>query len=109
MFYEKRAYQVADVASAMDLAIKLGDYTWTTCQAFRLGPLLFVNDSTGPDGAQEYAVVKGGRSVESLTVSWMERAALLAEIEGLLDGSRGGDYGPAQVNTDHPAYCPRCA
>jgi hypothetical protein len=109
MFFEKRAYQVADVIDAADLATQLTDYTWTTCQAFRIGDLLFVNDSTGADGAQEYAVVRGGRLIESLTVSWMTKERLLSEIEGLLAGTMGGNYGATVVNTAHPKHCPRCA
>lgn len=60
--------------------------TWTLCTGWRVrhgADVLFIlNDSTGPDGAQEYAVValhsaglEPGRTdvrdIESLTVSWV--------------------------------------
>lgn len=56
----------------------LVEMTWCPCNGFRVGPYLFLNDSTSPDGAQEYAIVHEatGRQIESVTFSWMtaERA-----------------------------------
>lgn len=69
----------------------------TLCTGFRLrGPLgyfLFLNDSTGPDGAQEYAVLHLNEvrptgilatPIESLTVSWMSYEMLLGCIHAIL-------------------------
>ncbi len=77
MLHKKRAWHVAHVSGPEDLAEKLTQHTWTSDQGFELGGYLFLNDSTGPDGAQEYAVVKKPqnpgepyRQVESITFSW---------------------------------------
>ena len=61
--------------------------------------LLFLNDSFSEDGAQEYAVVRQGRQIEALTVSWMSRAELHNDVDWLLGGG-GEDYGPAVVRTE---------
>jgi hypothetical protein len=50
---------------------------------------LFLNDSFSEDGAQEYAVVRDGRQIESLTVSWMARAEAWADIDWLVHGGGG--------------------
>ena len=88
--HEKRRYRVVDVADAEALAKRLKELTWCSCDAFRVGGLVFANDSTSPDGAQEYAVVceETGAQVESLTVSWMSEGELRDAVEALLTGTR---------------------
>ena len=62
-----------------ELADKLTRFSWTGCTAWRCGEYVFVNDATGGDGGQEYAVLvrEGGPlfgrwfQVESWTASWM--------------------------------------
>ncbi len=56
MFHERRVWSVSPVASAEELAKKLTEMIWCCCNAFELGGYLWLNDSTCPDGAQEYAV-----------------------------------------------------
>jgi hypothetical protein len=71
---------------------------------------LFLNDSFSEDSAQEYAVVRDGRQIESLTVSWMSRAEAHNTIDAVLHGSEV-DYGPVSPTLedadDHT--CPLCA
>lgn len=80
MFHKNRVWHVSVVDSRDELAEMLSQYVYTPCAAFELEGVLFLNDSTGPDGAQEYAVVKciGGEyfQVESVTFGWcsVERA-----------------------------------
>ena len=75
MMHEKRVFQVR---SYEDLDALVADLyrcsSWTGCTGFLWNGLLFLNDSTGPDGAQEYAVVRERDmlQVESFTVSWMK-------------------------------------
>lgn len=69
MLHRGRVHTVTEVASAEELAAMLVERSWTLCTGFRHAGLLFLNDSTGPDGAQEYAVVRNGRQVESITFS----------------------------------------
>jgi hypothetical protein len=77
---------------------------------FSFEGLWFLNDSLSEDGAQEYAVVRGGRQIESITVSWMSRAEAHNTIDWLLRGG-GADYRPVSPTLD-PAedhHCPLCA
>jgi hypothetical protein len=78
MFHRGRTHRVAEIETAAELAERLVEHTWTLCTGFRHGGLLWLNDSTGPDGAQEFAVVREGRQIESITFSWCSRAEALA-------------------------------
>jgi hypothetical protein len=102
MFFENRVYQVIQVGTPDDLAQRLKEMTLCLCAAFQCGDLLLVNDSTSEDGAQEYAAIRGGRLIDSITVSWCQLGDLV-RILGELHARAGGDYGPAPVRLDHPA------
>jgi len=112
MMFPNRVYRVTDVSDVDELATKLTEYDWTTCTAFRLGDLLLVNDSTGADGAQEYAVVRNDRQIESLTVSWMDAARLKVLLDKLASDpeGEGENMGSVTIKTNHPAgSCSACA
>ena len=70
--HKNRSYQVSEIADLAVVVEKLTQYDWCGCNGFRWASLTLLNDATGGDGAQEYAVFKGGKQVESLTVSWMK-------------------------------------
>lgn len=88
MLFPRRRRVVTDIksvsleAGAKQLARKLTEMTWCGCNGFRLGDYLFLNDSTSPDGAQEYAVVHEPSMLqcESITFSWCSRAKALEYI-----------------------------
>ena len=90
MLHRNRIWTIADVVDAETLAEQLTQSTWCCCNGFRLGGYLFVNDATGPDGAQEYAALKPlGEDyvqVESLTFSWMTREKALDIIRRVIAG-----------------------
>lgn len=94
MLHPSRRFAVVDATGIEDLLEKLLEHTWCGCAGFRLGSLLFLNDSTGADGAQEYAVVHEPTmtQVESLTVSWMTHATLRAWLEARDDLLTGEAY-----------------
>jgi hypothetical protein len=75
MLHTHRTWAVADVATADELAEKLTSMTWCLCVGFRLDGVLFLNDATSENGAQEYAVVRecDHRQIESVTFSWIDR------------------------------------
>lgn len=119
MWHRNRRWQVAPVESVFLLARHLTEMTWVLCQGFQIrgSPYLFLNDSTSPDGAQEYAVVKREGDdlpqVESITFSWCHRF----EAERYIDKIRAGDYdhttldliGPARIESpDRHGHCPLC-
>ncbi len=110
MLHAHRRFSVADVATPEELAHKLAHRTWCGCNGFRLGSLLFLNDSTCADGAQEYAVIKDGQQIESITFSWMSEAEGLACIQELQAGTLGNDYdyGPCAPVIESPAVHGRC-
>jgi hypothetical protein len=110
MLHKNRRFVVVDVASPEELAEKLTQHTWCGCNGFRLGELLFLNDSTSPDGAQEYAVVRGGRQIESITFSWCTVAEALGHVRQLLDGTLGEDaLGAVSNRIESPAQHGTCA
>ena len=100
-------YGIAPYTDLTQLVTALCDQTWTTCQGFSWSGLLLLNDSFSADGAQEYAVIRGGRQIESLTVSWMTAADLATTLQDLAAGG-GGDYGPCHAVLESLAQHHRC-
>jgi len=114
MMHKIRRFQVGDVGSAEDLAEKLVEHTWCSCNGFRLGGYLFLNDSTSADGAQEYAVVRedGMIQIESVTFGWMKRPEALQTIREVLAGKYQQNYGWVGNKIETPVqhgYCGACA
>lgn len=89
MIHRKRRFLVTHVESAEELAEMLSEQTWTLCTAFEHRGLLFLNDSFSEDGAQEYAAVRAGEQIESITFSWCSPERALDLIQELLNG--GGE------------------
>jgi len=56
MFHDTRHWCVSQVESIDELVDKLGNYNWCCCSDFQINNVLWLNDATGEDGAQEYAV-----------------------------------------------------
>ena len=114
MIHANRVFQIVEeMTDIASLAESLTQHTWTLCTAFRLVtppdavPLLFLNDSFSENGAQEYAVIRNGRQVESITFSWCSRAEAHNHIDWLVQGG-GGDYGPVEAHLE-PADTHLCA
>ena len=110
MIHASRRFHLVEVDSVGQLVDDFVRCTWTLCTGFSLQGLLFLNDSFSEDGAQEYAVVRDGQQIESITVSWMSRAELHNTIDALLQGS-DVDYGPVHPRIDQAEdhHCPLCA
>lgn len=109
MLHRNRRHAITPVASLEELAEKLIEHTWTMCSGFSTGTLILLNDSTGPDGAQEYAVLRGGRQIESLTVSWMTHNVLIDVLRSL-DATGGNvDMGPCEPQPHPVGHCHACA
>lgn len=110
MIHTDKVFQVVDVATIEALTTDLTEHTWTRCTGFRLQGLLFLNDSFSEDGAQEYAIVRDGRQVESITFSWQSRAEVYSTIAWLIGGG-GDDYGAVKVTLEEPDahHCGLCA
>lgn len=112
MTHTGRTFRVIAVDSAADLAARLTSRVWAMCTAFALGDLVFANDAFGESEAQQYAVVRDGREIESITFSWITEADARGFIEEIVAGTLGGDYGAVDLRTDHPVEansCPLCA
>ena len=106
MLHANRRFGVITVQSVGELVENLTEHTWTLCTGFSLGEFLFLNDSFSEDGAQEYAMVRDGRQIESLTFSWMSRAEAWSDVDWLVRGG-GGDYGAIDAVTE-PIEGHRC-
>jgi hypothetical protein len=117
MMHGKRHWQVAELETPDELASKLTEYDWTGCTGFRLAGsrLVYLNDSTSADGAQEYGVVvaESGRQVESVTFGWMKKEEALETIrqyEGEIPNFDLGTVDPRQFAADaHRGPCCLCA
>ena len=108
MLHHHRRFAVTVVPSMEELTEKLTEHTWTLCTCFEYQGLLLANDSFSEDGAQEYAVYREGREIESLTVSWMTHERLQKVIESLLQGTYEA-YGPVAPLHTEPASEHRCS
>ena len=115
MLHTRRIWTIGYVDSEEELAAKLVNHTWCTCNGFRLNGYLFLNDATCPDGAQEYAVIKEstGAQVESITFSWCtyyQALQLICEIvAGRYDGERCGILREEQIDRSPNHRCMACA
>jgi hypothetical protein len=110
VIHRNRTFTIAHVSSAPELAEKITEHTWTLCTGFRLGDLFFLNDSFSEDGAQEYAVIRADRQIETITFSWTSQDRALELIEWLVNGGTT-DMGPfTPLIDDSPEHrCPLCA
>jgi hypothetical protein len=120
MLHNKRRWCVTPVSSAEELARKLTESTWCGCTAFALGDYWFLNDSTCPDGAQEFGVVKidGGNGkpiqVESITFGWCNETKALEYIRDTLNGRYDRsdfthEVAPTIENPQQHGRCHHCA
>ena len=109
MLHHHRRFAVTVVSSMEELTEQLTQHTWTLCTCFEYQGLLLANDSFSGDGAQEYAVYREARQIESLTVSWMTRERLQEVIEALLRGEYTTEYGPVAPLHTEPAREHSCS
>lgn len=117
MLHEKRTWTVALIDTPEELARRLTQYTWTGCSGWKLpnSKLVYLNDSTSGDGAQEYGVViaETGEQVESVTFGWMtEERALetLRRFERETPSEACGRVEPRRYRHDaHSRTCHLCA
>ena len=111
MIHHNRTFHITEVYTAVDLAEKLTDHTWTLCTGFRLGDLLFLNDSFSEDTAQEYAVIRDNRQIETITFSWIKQERALELIQWLTDGITYGMEEELTPIIDRSSNnrCPLCA
>jgi hypothetical protein len=110
MMHKNRRFSISDVPEA-ELANKLVNYSWTLCTGFRCKGFLFLNDATSEDGAQEYAVIREGDSVqvESITFSWCSLEEAIGHIDILMTTKDHMDLGKVEVLAHHEGYCRLCA
>jgi hypothetical protein len=110
MFYENRVYRIHTFDDAAELAARITSDDFVSCTGFRFGDLLLVNDSTGPAGLQEYAIIDASGQVESLTVSWMTPERVLKTLISLSTSERRTYIPGATVDERHPqGPCWECA
>lgn len=111
MFHSYRPWSVTDADTPATLAEKLTQYTWCGCNGFRLGDYLFLNDSTGPDGAQEFGVIHEPtmRQVESITFSWCSEEEALKYIQEVLNGEYKPYTEPLDLTIQTPDVHEECA
>jgi hypothetical protein len=109
MIHQDRTFTLTDVSSSAELVERLTENTWTLCTGFRLGDMLFLNDSSSKDGAQEYVVVRDNHQIDTTAFSRRSPAKVNYTILRLLtDG--GEDMGPLTPNIEESGQhrCPLC-
>lgn len=90
MLHTERQFAVREVETLDELVVELATKDWCCCCAFRWGRWLFCNDSTGPDGAQEYGLfdmeMTPPRQVETFTIGWMKPERFRELVGALPEG-----------------------
>ena len=111
MLFPTRLFsEPALISTAEVLAEKLTQHTWTLCTAFQLGALLFLNDSTSEDGAGEWAILKDGQQIETITFGWCSTEQALDYISQLQSGTLGTPFGAITPRFHPPRQpCAACA
>lgn len=120
MMHSTRVWCVSPIESAEELARKLTETTWCCCTGFQLGDYVWLNDASGPDGAQEYGVVHRQkpdgpfRQIESVTISWCSPERVLELIERTLRGEFdhsdfAHEVSPVLQTAEEHGRCPHCA
>jgi len=115
MMHNRRRWAIGTVASAEELAEKLTQHTWTLCTGFVVATnpqYLYLNDATSEDGANEYAVVSGGRDgphwqIESITFSWCSQEEALGHVRRTLAGEYDATSFAHEVDLDGKLEDPR--
>lgn len=119
----RRTWVIAHIVTPEELADKLANYSWCCCQGFAIADYLLLNDATGGDGAQEYAVVKripqgdgtfACRQIESITASWMNEGRILEFLCRTLAGENDDvewafDVSPHLETKEQHGRCHLCA
>ncbi|MCA9073713.1 MAG: hypothetical protein KDA93_01680 [Planctomycetaceae bacterium] len=120
MLHTDRIWSVTPATSKEELARMLTDRVWCCCTGFELDSYLFLNDSTSPDGIQEYAIVHkhadGGSflQLESITVGWCDEPQMLHYINAALMGEYDisdfvHEVFPKVQTPEEHGRCPHCA
>lgn len=81
-FHSSRQWRVEEGLGPLQVATRIASHSWCGCVGFLCEGVLWLNDSTGPDGAQEWAVVRAsdGRQCESITTGWCDKEKDIASI-----------------------------
>lgn len=106
MVHKHRRWVVFPCPDLRELAVKLTDHTWCCCNGFSVGPYVLLNDSFGPDGAQEYGVLKKDEDrylqLESLTFGWMSTEKAVKTLQKMMRGEydviHGSIYGTVDAS-----------
>ncbi len=111
LWHENRVHAVGEVEDLDKLAVQLTQTTWTCCSGFAWRGLVLLNDATGADGAQEYAVFRSDtrERVESLTASWMSVEEFRGAMEQLDEDEGDRDMKAAWPDKGHGSWCRWCA
>jgi hypothetical protein len=115
MLHTNRRWCIDQIDSAETLARRLTATTLCGCAGFQIGRYFWLNDSTSPDGAQEFAVVRFVNDgvwiqLESITFRWNDYAKTLELILATLNGQddRNSWRKPVQPRLETRAEHGRC-
>jgi hypothetical protein len=91
MLHRDRRWCVHAAVDVDDLAEKLTNFTWATCQAFQLDDYLFLNDSTSRDDVQQYVILQqlsdgSYTEIETLAPGASTAARILEQLHRVVAG-----------------------
>ena len=119
MLHSRRIWSLVEAELTETLAFDLSQRVWPGCHAVAFCGYVFANDSTSPDGAQEFAVLKPHPDgevfvqIDSITFSWCNESRAKEWIE-LVSSGTFDIHDLARVSRDRfqvPAAhgaCPLC-
>ena len=109
MIHKLRNYNVKEYFDLDVLVKDLTERSWCLCCGFRWRSLTLLNDAFSEDGAQEFAVLRDGHEIESLTISWMKPDEVTEALTRL--DAQGSDFDGGQlvVRAHPPGSCRLCA
>ncbi|BAY59259.1 hypothetical protein NIES2135_61360 (plasmid) [Leptolyngbya boryana NIES-2135] len=114
MLHTHRVWHIKTVPTLEELVKALLKKNYVLCAGFRVGDLLFLNDSTSEDAIQEYAIVlnvdQAFTQVESVTVDWCSPE----ELHRIIGDIQAGDYAlvasiAIRVDESDSHRCESCA
>jgi hypothetical protein len=109
MIHKSRRHNVEECATVADMARRVHGHNWCGCVAFKAGSLYLLNDSFD-GGGSEFAAVRHGVQLDSLTINWYELPNLIEDLEKLERGDWPGVFGgPCAWKPHEPGTCQHCA
>jgi hypothetical protein len=92
MIHKSRRHNVEECPSIEAMARRVHGHNWCGCVGFKAGSLYMLNDSF-QEGGSEFAVIRHGVQLDSLTVNWYELPKLIEDLKRMDRGEWPAEFG----------------